>query len=134
MVKLRSKFIIFNWRPPDLSPGSSWTRETLLELRAACDHYPNSDDLYKDGLERLQRHRRNYDAEGPNPTHLQLLWWEFPPERWDELRDGCRMQFWREPTPIIQPNSDVTEEQLETTEEFILELASLGILLEVVIP
>jgi hypothetical protein len=87
--------------------------------------------MFADGLERLARHCGNYDADGLNPTHLQLLWWEFPKERWDELRDGCSMNFLRQPLSIIQPNSAMTDEQLAIAEEFIIELVSLGILIEV---
>jgi hypothetical protein len=70
-------------------------------------------------------------SSGPNPTHLQLLWWEFPRERWDELREGCSMNFLRDPIPLIQPNLPMTPEQLEIAEEFIEELVDLGVLLEV---
>jgi hypothetical protein len=123
--------LVFTWRPPDLSPGSEWTRETIRTLRVACDHYDDSENLFQEGLECLARHRKNYDAEGPNPTKLQLLWWEFPAERWDEIRQGCSMNFLRDPISLIQPNSDMTEEQLEIAEEFLCELVDLGVLLEV---
>jgi hypothetical protein len=65
-------FIVFTWKPPDLSPGSTWRKSTIEELGIASDEYPDSDTVFQDGLERLARHRLNYDAEGPNPTHLQL--------------------------------------------------------------
>jgi hypothetical protein len=123
--------LVFTWKPPDLSPGSEWTRETIRDLRVACDRYDNSDTLFQEGLECLARHRQNYDEDGPNPTKLQLLWWEFPEERWAEFRDGCSMNFLRDPTPLIQPNSDMTEEQLDIAEEFLRELVDLGVLLEV---
>jgi hypothetical protein len=123
--------VVFAWKPPDLSPGSSWTRETIQELRFACDEYADSDAMFQDGLARLARHPGNYDADGPNPTQLQLLWWEFPRERWDELRNGCSMNFLKEPLHIIQPNSSMTDEQLRIAEEFITELVDLGVLLEV---
>jgi hypothetical protein len=125
------EYIVFTWKPPDLSPGSPWTRETIKELRSACDTYDNSESMFLDGLESLKRHRGNYDEEGPNPTHLQLLRWEFPPERWDELHDGCSMHFLKYPIPLIQPNLAMTDEQLNISEDFIMELVSLGVLLEV---
>jgi hypothetical protein len=125
-------YIVFTWKPPDLSPGSPWTRETIQELRAACDKYDNSKSMFLDGLKRLKLHRGNYDEEGPpNPTHLQLLWWEFPRERWNDLRDGCSMNFLKDPIPLIQPNSAMTDKQLHFSEDFIMELVSLGVLLGV---
>jgi hypothetical protein len=41
------------------------------------------------------------------------------------------MNFLKEPLSIIQPNSAMTEEQLEIAEEFIIELVGLGVLIEV---
>jgi hypothetical protein len=124
-------FKVFTWKPSDLSPWLTWTKLTIEELRIASDEYEDSDTFFKDGLERLARHRHNYDDEGPNPTHLQLLWWEFPQERWEELRNGCRMNFLRQPLSIIQPNSAMTNKQMEITKEFITELVRLGVLIEV---
>jgi hypothetical protein len=46
-------FAVFTWKPPDLSPGSPWSRETIAELRRACDDYEDSDAIFQDGLERL---------------------------------------------------------------------------------
>jgi hypothetical protein len=83
------------------------------------------------GLQDLRRHRSNYDSEGPKPTHLQLLWWEFPPEWWDELRNGCPMNFLHKPAAEITPNSELTPEQITIAEEFVHELVSLGVLVEV---
>ena len=34
-----------------------------------------------------------YVAHGANPEQLQVLWWEFPREHWDALREGSRMNF-----------------------------------------
>jgi hypothetical protein len=87
--------------------------------------------MFQDGLEKMKQHRSNYDEDGPNPTHLQLLWWEFPKERWDELREGCSMNFLQEPVHLIQPNSMMTADQLEIAEEFIVELVSLAVLIKV---
>jgi hypothetical protein len=124
-------YIVVKWKPPDLSPGSPWTQETIQELRNASKFYDDHHAVFTDGMERLARHQQNYDADGPNPTHLQLLWWEFPPERLEELRLGCSMNFLRDPIQIITPNSKMTPEQVEIEEEFIVELVSLGVLLEV---
>ena len=123
--------IVFSWKPPDLSEGSEWTCNTIRNLREACDFYPNSDDLFHDGMQRLGRHRQNYDEHGPAPTHLQLLWWEFPRECWDELREGCRMNFLTEPPHLISPNSAMTSEQEDVAEAFLQELVVLGVFLEV---
>jgi hypothetical protein len=54
-----------------------------------------------------------------------------PRERWDEIRGGCSMNFLRDPVPLIQSNSDMTDEQLATAEEFLQELVALGVLEEV---
>ena len=70
-----------DWTPPDLSEGCVWYRERVQNLRHACEAYGDeSARLFSDGLEILRRHRENYDDEGPRPTKLQSLWWEFPPE------------------------------------------------------
>jgi hypothetical protein len=78
----------------------------------------------------LDRHCNNYDAEGPNLTKVQLLWWEFPSEHWDALREGSPMNFLHDPVHIIQPNSDMTEEQLVIASQFFDELVDLGIFKE----
>ena len=75
----------FAWRPPDLSVDGDWYKVRVKNLQRACATYENSTVLFEDGLQRLERHRHNYDVSGPNPTFLQLLWWKFPPEHWDEL-------------------------------------------------
>ena len=41
------------------------------------------------------------NAEGPRPTHLQLLWWEWPREHWDGLRLGSPMNFLIRPEAVI---------------------------------
>jgi hypothetical protein len=132
-VAVIDEYIVFTLKPPDLSPGLPWNRETIQELRTACDEYDDFKSMFLDGLERLKHHRGNYDEEGPNPRHLQLLWWwEFPRERWNELREGCSMNFLSKPIPLIQPNSVMTDEQLNISEDFIMEeLVLLGVLIEV---
>ena len=64
----------FAWRPPDLSEGGDWYNTRLSNLRRACQNYPNSEELFDEGLSLLKIHRNNYDEDGPNPTFLQLLW------------------------------------------------------------
>jgi hypothetical protein len=73
----------FSWKPPDLGPSSDWTRQRVFNLIEAALHYENPGLLIERGLQALHHHRSNYDEDGPNPTHLQLFWWEFPPESWD---------------------------------------------------
>jgi hypothetical protein len=68
------EFIVFTWKPPDLSLGSAWTKETTEELREACNEYDDAKELFQDGIKRMTCHRGNYDEEGPNPPHLQLLY------------------------------------------------------------
>jgi hypothetical protein len=95
----------FSWQPPDIGPLLSWTKARTYNLVQAAIRYQNPGSLIEEGLQMLRRHRLNYTDEGPNPTHLQLLWWEFPMESWDELREGCSMNFLVPPTEQITPNS-----------------------------
>ena len=69
-----------------------WFLQRISNLREACSQYHNKDELFDDGLSRLDRHRMNYNSDGPAPKWLQLLWWEFPSEHCDELRDGFRQK------------------------------------------
>jgi hypothetical protein len=121
----------FVWKPPDLSHGSPWYRARVDDLLAACLCYKNPGPLMEEGLNALRLHRGNYDADGPSPTHLQLLWWMFPKEHWDELREGCSMNFLVEPRHELTPNSVMDEEQIVIGEEFLNELVSLGTLVQV---
>jgi hypothetical protein len=83
----------FVWTPPNLSEGSAWNKQSALNLIAACRSYPNPGPMIKAGLVALCRHRSHYTATHPDPTYLQLLWWEFPCEHWDDLRNGSSMNF-----------------------------------------
>ena len=121
----------FTWQPKDLSEGGEWYQDRISHLRHACAHFPNSTDLYNDGLERLRTHRSNYDKDGPNPSYLQLLWWEFPPEHWVELRDGFRMNFLTTPKTKLMPNSEMDVSGLEAAREFVDELVTLGVFREI---
>lgn len=118
----------FRWAPPDLSSEGTWYAARVQTLSTACQHYPDSENMFQEGLRMLEIHRQNYDAEGPNAQQLQLLWWEFPPEHWDSLRNGCSMNFLHEPEPIIHPNSPMDDEQRAVAVEFVEELISLNIL------
>jgi hypothetical protein len=111
----------FSWCPPDLSAGGIWYQERVTNLVAAAAHYEDRVQLVHDGLRALEVHRSNYTATHPEPKQLQLLWWEFPPEHWEEIRDGGSMNFMVPPTPCIHPNSSMTEEQLVIATEFVQE-------------
>ena len=81
--------------------------------------------MLSDGKRDLSRHRTNYGPDGPQ--HLQILWWEFPPEHWEDLRVGGSMNFLKEPRLGITPNSPLTGEQQEIAGEFADELITLGV-------
>jgi hypothetical protein len=85
----------------------------------------------EEGLRILRRHRTNYTPEGPNPTHLQLICWEFPVESWDNIRTGCSMNFLQRPPSETTDNSAMAGEQVTIAEEFIKELVDLGVLVKV---
>ncbi|CAJ1960569.1 unnamed protein product [Cylindrotheca closterium] len=119
---------VFNWHPPDLSLGSPWHTLRLANLPWAADHYPEPDNIYWDGIQRLAVHRNNYNSEGPDPKRLQLLWWEFPSEHWGELRNGARQNFLKQPDPCLRPNAPMDEEMLEAAVQFVDELVELGVL------
>jgi hypothetical protein len=121
----------FSWVPPDLSIGSDWNKKRVKNLISACCQYLDPGSMIEAGMLALKHHRSNYMATHPNPTYLQILWWEFPLEHWDNLRDGSPMNFLREPRRGHTPNSDMTEEQICIGEEFIDELVDLGVLVQV---
>ena len=118
----------FHWEPPDLKRGSSWYRARLRGLERATKGLSNQAILIKDGLKALDYHRQNYTSEGPK--HLQLLWWEFPPEHWESLRIGSSMNFLIEPSGELVPNSFMEEEDKEIAGKFVDELKKLGVLQE----
>lgn len=118
-----------SWRPPDLTPGRPWHTARLNTLFAAAKQYPGREiELINHGLDCLRRHRWNYDANGSAPTHLQILWWEFPREHWDDLREGSSMNFLLPPPAIIHPNGEMTPDQQEVAARFVDELIELGVI------
>jgi hypothetical protein len=121
----------FSWNPPDLTPRSAWTRERTFSLIQAALRYDDPGTIIEEGMRMLANHRLNYTLEGPNPTHLQLLWWEFPIESWEDIRTGCSMNFLRPPDERITPNSEMTAEQVTIAAEFVDELMELGVLIRV---
>ena len=116
------------WRPPDLSENGTWYQARITRLKACAEQYSNSEQIIKDGINDLIRHRSNYDQQGPTPTTLQLLWWEFPPEHQEAVRVGSSMNFLKVPEPGLTDNTDMTEEQLIAAGDFVDELVSLGVL------
>jgi hypothetical protein len=123
-------YVVIQWRPPDLRVGSPWNAIRVANLRLACDMYPNSDELFEKALRMLDRHQNNYAEEGPKLTQVQLLWWEFPSKHWDALREGSPMNFLRYPVHLVQPTSDMREEQMAIAVQFFYELVDLGIFKE----
>jgi hypothetical protein len=121
----------FEWRPPDLSPSAPWYKARVLDLIRACCLYPTPGPMIEEGLIMLRHHRSNYTATHPDPHHLQILWWMFPSEHWDDLREGSSMNFLAEPRHELTPNSEMEEEQIVIAEEFLDELVDLGVLVEV---
>ena len=113
------------WNPPDLSEGSEWYNERVRNLHLATDGRPDKDELFQSGLLELAIHRTNYGAEGIK--HLQILWWEWPPEHWDELREGCPMNFLTEPDGEVVGNQEMDDEALEVAANFVDELWAIGV-------
>lgn len=58
---------------------------------------------------------------------VQILWWAFPHEHWEELRCRCPMNFVMELSKGITPNAPMTEEQVDIAAEFIDELWRIGV-------
>jgi hypothetical protein len=116
----------WDWVAPDLSEGSAWHTARIENLRRAVIGLPDADTVLADGLKALEIHRQNYDDSG-TIHRLQLLWWEFPPEHWDALRNGCHMNFLTEPKEGIIQNAPMTDEQVTIAAEFIDKLWAIGV-------
>jgi hypothetical protein len=119
----------WTWAPPCLQVNSPWYFEQIAALRSALaltNLY--SSVTYANGMNDLTAHRSNYNAYGATPTTLRVLWWQFPPEHWHDLREGSSMNFLQAPpniTPIPRP---WTEEEQQVRVAFINELIGLGVL------
>jgi hypothetical protein len=109
-------YVAFVWQPPDLSYGSLWYKARARDLLATCLCYKDPGPLIEEGLDQLRIHRGNYDYDGPAPTRLQLLWWMFPKEHWNELQEGCSMNFLVKPRNELTSNSELDEEQIVIAE------------------
>jgi hypothetical protein len=117
----------FSWKPPDLSPGGVWCEKRIANLRKAAESFQDPTSVVQEGLAAIEIHRSNYDAEGPKAKRLQLLWWEFPPEHWQPLREGSRMNFLQAPAPMIHDNATMDPEQMQVAGEFVEELLDLWV-------
>jgi hypothetical protein len=115
------------WEIPDLCEGSKWYKTRIHSLCQAIQGLPNQDQLIEDGIQALARHRLNYTCEGSQ--QLQLLWWEFPEEHWEPLREGCSMNFLIMPSGELQMDSPMDEAGRITAGKFVDELVKLGVLL-----
>jgi hypothetical protein len=64
----------FDWKPPNLSPKSEWSRRCATDLIQACLQYDDPvPTMIEDGMKMMRNHRSNYNADGPDPRTLQLL-------------------------------------------------------------
>jgi hypothetical protein len=118
----------WEWQVPDLSEGGEWFKARVKSLKEAIKGAPNSEELYAGGLKALAIHRGNYTEAGPQK--LQLLWWEFPKEHHEGLREGFRMNFLITPEGELQLNSEMDELERKVAGKFVDELESLGVLAE----
>jgi hypothetical protein len=116
----------FDWIPPDLSVEGEWYNERVATLWEAADKLPDPEKVVKEG-KLLKIHRGNYTPAGPSPKQLQLLWWEFPPEHWTALREGCQMNFLVQPESCIHDNAPMDQEQLDVAAAFVDKLLELKI-------
>ena len=121
----------FTWVPPDLAIDSPWFRERTKNLQDAATKCFGEDPtaVIEEGLIALEHHRSNYTATHPDPKHLQLLWWEFPPEHWEALRHGSTMNFLAEPPLGMHDNAPMDAAQLKIACQFVDKLVALGVLI-----
>jgi hypothetical protein len=100
----------WSWEPPDLSLGSVFYKEQRALLESITAEYEGPPEWISNGKLALAAHRNNYGPDGPKK--LVILWWNWPPEHWSELRDGASMNFLEDPSPGLVDNSVMTEDQL----------------------
>jgi hypothetical protein len=117
----------WSWEVPDLSLGGAWYQERIGSLEAAIAGRADASHLRAEGHKILDRHRRNYTTSGPQT--LQLIWWEFPPESWEAIREGSSMNFLVTPTGEIKPNAPFNEDELPVAIRFFDELIALEVLI-----
>ena len=116
----------WEWEVPDLREGREWHKARIRSLKETIHGRNDQERLLKEGLEALDIHRGNYSEEGPK--FLQLLWWEFPKEHHDALREGCRMNFLITPEGELQMNAEMDDEERLAAGKFVDELKKLGVL------
>lgn len=116
----------WKWVPPDLTKGGVFYQARLESLQRAASTYEQSSDIIAEGIDILDRHRRNYSFSGTQLTQLQIIWWEFPREHWEPLRIGSSMNFASPPEPGLHPNSPMDEEQQRVASEFVDELLAIN--------
>ena len=117
----------FSWKPPDLKEGGAWFQKRMVNLRKAAESCDDPPSIIDEGIKAIEIHRQNYTEDGPDAKRLQLLWWEFPEEHWQPLREGTRMNFLQEPEAMIHDNAPMDEEQTRVAAEFVEELLDLGV-------
>ena len=117
----------WEWHVPDLSEGSDWYNERVASLTVAVEGLEDAATIYAEGLLALKVHCGNYTAEGPK--YLQLLWWEFPVEHWEDLRLGSSMNFLVTPSGELELNSLTDELDIQVAGQFVDQLMDLGVLL-----
>ena len=120
----------WSWNPPDLKYGRRWYKRRLRNLKKAADCYPSPQrkTIVEQGQKDLIRHRENYGPDGAK--YLQILWWEFPKEQWEDLRLGSSMNFMTQPPAALHANDLPDANQVATAVEFMDELIELGALEE----
>jgi hypothetical protein len=116
----------WTWKPPNLHVGSIWYQDRITTLHKAIEGNPEARRLYDDGIRALDRHRDNYTDAGSKC--LQLLWWEFPEEHWEDLREGCSMNFIIEPSGKLVMNASMDEVELIAAGKFVDQLVALKVL------
>jgi Reverse transcriptase (RNA-dependent DNA polymerase) len=122
----------WEWIIPDLTPGGVWYEQRVENLKKAIRNSEENftgderNQVYNEGLRQLEIHRGNYTELGP--VELQILWWEFPPSVWAEVRNGSSMNWLTTPPDLITKNAlmDTNEKIIATS--FVDELKQLGVL------
>jgi hypothetical protein len=107
--------------------GFVWYCEGVISLKQALKGLPEASRYYQEGLEALRVHCENYTTAGPK--RLQLLWWEFPREHWEALREGSSMNFPITPGGELELNANMDAEEREVAARVVDELKKLGVLL-----
>jgi hypothetical protein len=100
----------FEWEAPDLKDEGEWCDAHFNKLRDITHGWHEQDDVMIEGRRLLASHHLNYTSQGAQ--RLEILWWEWPPERWESLRFEGSMNFMETPTPGLEDNGKMTESQI----------------------